>query len=167
MLMSRYPSIGRPISQQNIAVLFEVVRGPTVGNLTTFFTLFSNTTTDTRAGNNEGSISLTVDRRADLKTTLYVLSPSPSPPPPPLSLSLPPPSLSLSLRVFLKPLGFVFVYCSNTVFLCVSGRIFSRDEVMYGDAQVSVSTFSPFLLLHLSLAGIIISYVHAGKKVSK
>ena len=97
--MSRCPSTGCPISQQDIAVLFEVVREPPVGDLSTTFTLFSNTTTDTRAGNNEGDISLIVDRRADLKTTLYVLSPSFSLPLS-LSLSLSSFSPSLSLSVF-------------------------------------------------------------------
>ena len=57
---------------QDISVLFEVQPDAPVGNVTTTFTLMSNTTTDTGAGNNEARITLTVDRRADLKILLYV-----------------------------------------------------------------------------------------------
>ena len=53
-------------------MLLEVQPGTPVGNVTTTFTLMSNTTTDTGAGNNEDRITLTVDRRADPKISLYV-----------------------------------------------------------------------------------------------
>ena len=67
------------VPQQNISALLEVQPETPVGDMTTTFTLMSNTTTDTRAGNNEARIILTVDRRADPKISLYVdliISPS-------------------------------------------------------------------------------------------
>ena len=60
------------IPQQDISVLFEVQPDTPVGDVTTTFTLMSNTTTDTGAGNNEARITLTVDHRADPKISLYV-----------------------------------------------------------------------------------------------
>jgi hypothetical protein len=68
--LAPHRSTGRPIYQQDVGVLFEVESGPTVGPLATTFTLSSNSTVDTRSGNNEDTIDLIVDRRADLKISV-------------------------------------------------------------------------------------------------
>jgi integrin alpha 8 len=57
-------------SSKDVRVLFEVESDPTVGPLATTFTLTSNSTVDNITGNNEDTIDLTVDRRADLKISV-------------------------------------------------------------------------------------------------
>ena len=59
------------VPQQDISMLLEVQPDAPVGDMTTTFTLMSNTTIDTGAGNNEARIILTVNHRADLKISLY------------------------------------------------------------------------------------------------
>ena len=74
LLLSRIHQLAGPYSQQEVGVLLEVRSEPVLGALTTTFTLSSepDNTRDTDNGNNEAMISLTVDRRADLKVSLYV-----------------------------------------------------------------------------------------------
>ena len=60
------------VSQQDMVVLFAVERDAPVGGVTTTFTLISSRTEDTGPGNNQATITLTVDRRADLQISLYV-----------------------------------------------------------------------------------------------
>ena len=57
---------------QDIGVLLEVGSDAPVGTVTTTFTLSSTATTDTGTTNNNGAIvSIVVDRRADLKISVY------------------------------------------------------------------------------------------------